>query len=260
MAKRPPEPTEVARQLHLRVMQLESLLRVNQLVTTPYSNSPFAMLTREHQQFTQANLLAFILSMLFSVFDPRGVHLGKLKTEDDFLAKQLGALLKKWKPIERPVQIVRNCFGFHGAPTLEGTEEAFKAIKDALGEPGLKTAFELIGDVIKIAPELKAEAGLTFRVPSSVRSQFEQLESTYQKANAAMSAEPRDIAAFRQASADLRPMYEELRVKLDGAVAPEERQHLPHFSAEWEAKLQVLSGFGQLHELSERVARLGKGA
>jgi hypothetical protein len=55
-------------------------------------------------------------------------------------------------------------------------------------------------------------------------------------------------------------MYEELRVKLDAAVGPDERQHLPHFSAEWETKLQVLSGFGQLHELSERVEQLGKGA
>jgi hypothetical protein len=239
-------PGELAHQLYFRVMQLDSVHRVHVLVRAQTPTHKVTFGSEQVFTFAQTNMLVFLLSMLFSLFDPSGVDLRDLQTQDADLRARLLRLGAKWQQIEKPLAIVRNTIAFHGAETKKGTLAATSAIH-ALGTAGLVTAFELIREILfELAPLLRAEAGLTFNMPASLVGALGQLRATCEAADAKWrlaAAETsvdhtKDLDDARVLCEVAYGQYAALRAELGRLVVPEEQQFLSHFDDEWGKQIE----------------------
>lgn len=237
---------ELARQAYLRILQLEALARVWQFVRGPHVARPVFFRDDKHLDFAQSNVFVLLLSMLYSMFDKSGLDLRRMQPEDDDLAAGLVALAKQWASISKPITKVRHNFGFHASSSVKGTESATEALA-ALGGDGLVTALGIVEGLFKLAPQIRAEAKLTYRIPPILRSLFAELVQHFEAAQQALRetftrldedcTEP--FGRARVALLAARSAHERIFTDLPGLVAVEERQFLVHFD-DWLTQLDQL--------------------
>jgi hypothetical protein len=243
VSRRKISQTELARQVFVRLSHVEAIYRAYQFIQIENDFSPIIFVDTPRHEFAKAYMGCVVLSMLYSLFDPSGVDLRNLRPDDRDFREALRELGRKWAPLCNPISRVRSNLTFHAADTIKRATDAEKAIRE-LGNNGLQEAFELIREIFALAPELRAEAGLSFRMPKSLRPEVEQLRHNC----AAIDSLCLKIAARNLSGDAVEPMvteakklceettltYQRIAAALEQAVPPEERQFTPHFTAEWE--------------------------
>lgn len=244
-----------AQQVQLRIVQLESFLRVWQLVrianaqrAAAGSLSSFAFRDETAASHAEAYIAFMLYSMLYSLFDRSGIDIRKFQATDPELRDALNALGARWQRIETPVARIRHNVGFHGAKTRAGTEAGMAALLE-LGQAGAVTAFEIIEDLFHLAPWLSEEAQGAAWIPKGSYPHYHDM--LVHRATALEHSRTRygqvDEVTRRAELAQARQHLDEARVssaKLVEALSLQNSEQRQGFSKFWE---------GQIHGVSKRI-------
>lgn len=264
-----------AQQVQLRIVQLESFLRVWQLVRMAKAQrvitaSLGALVFADDGAADRAEAYtSFMLySMLFSVFDRSGIDVREFQAADPELHHALADLGRRWHRIEKPVSKIRHTIGFHGAKTQAGTQQGLAALSE-LGTEGAVTAMELIEDLFHLAPWLSAHAQVAKWIPpqhyplyremvANRASVLEQSRTRY--GNVDESARRAELGHARQALASARAAW----AKLVEALSLKDTEEHVTFYKFWEDQLfslskRIDSAEGQL-DLPAKLDKLQKDA
>jgi histidyl-tRNA synthetase len=116
-----------------------------------------------------------------------------------------------------------------------------------VGEEGLRTALSIAESLFKLAPQIRAEAKLTYRVPRQLRPLFLELKQRFDAAEKALLQTAtrleqdctEHLAEARSELLTAAAVRDKIVADLPRLVAHEDRQHLAHFD-EWSARLDQL--------------------